>query len=89
MWETLRTSKPKARKNYDCMACEWIREGEIRSGYTFSEYRAIIRARNNNWEIQKGDVYSQATCRQDGEFYTWRAIPEIEAICFKYDIMQE
>ena len=85
MVETLSSKTRIARKDHKCMASEWIREGDYRSGFTFSEYRAIAKAKANNWKIKKGDSYSWAQCKYDGILYEWKAIPEIEAICHKYN----
>lgn len=79
--------KPKARKQHDCMASEFITNyGDLRGlTFTFPECRAIIKARENNWKIQKGEIYIRQACVMDGEIYTFKAIPEIHKICIKYD----
>lgn len=90
---TISTSKPVARKNYGCDACVWITEGIL--GYdciddynmTFAELRSIVRAKQNGWRIMKGQKHLQATIEScDGDLLSWRAIPEIDEICKKYEI---
>ncbi len=85
-------SIPVARKNYGCAACVWITEGlpDVLDGFTFSELRSIVKARNNGWRVLKGEKHLQATvigCNE--EIFSWRAIPEIHNICLKYDIYQD
>ena len=71
-----------ARKSYRCDACEFIfdLEGDY-SDLTYSEKKALVRARRNKYRIMKGDKYIYETGIYDGEFYTSRAIPEIHKIC--------
>lgn len=88
MIETLKQTMLKARKNHDCMACEWINNAGVPlRGYTFtfSEWRALINARENNWQIQKGDLYLNQRNIDCGDIFTFKAIPAIHDICIKYD----
>lgn len=87
MTEIIKQTKPKARKNHYCMASEWLNQcGNLRGlTFTFSEWRAIIKARDNNWEIQKGDIYINQRNVDCGDIFTFKAIPEIHEICIKYD----
>jgi len=87
MIEVLSESTPKARKDYDCMACEFILNNGIDGmGFTRPELRIISKARKSGYKILKGDVYMCQNNKFDGELYTFKAIPEIAAICFKYDL---
>lgn len=87
MIEVLSESTPKARKDHDCMACEFIlNNGVDGMGFTRTELRVISKARKNGWKILKGDVYMRQNNKFDGELYTFKAIPEIAEICFKYDL---
>lgn len=87
MTQLISQKEPKARKNYNCMASEFIRNcGNLRGlTFTFSEWRAIISARNNNWEVKKGEIYIRQYCEYEGRTYSFIAIPEIHKICIKYD----
>lgn len=80
-----------ARKEHYCMASDFINEGGNLRGYTFtfSEWRAIIKARDNNWKIIPGQKYLKQFVSYEGSAYTFKAIPEIHAICLKYDYYQE
>ena len=86
--EILSETKPKARKDYNCMACEWFNN----SGYiaeeelTKEELAAYKKAEDSNFEIKKGEEYIRQNNKYDGEIYTFRAIPEMHEICIKYDL---
>jgi hypothetical protein len=95
MTRLVHQSTPKARKNYWCDACGMIETyGSLRQiitehDFTLSERRALVRAWDNNRQIQKGDVYIRQFCVDGGDAYTFKSIPEIHAICIKYDIYYE
>lgn len=77
-----------ARKDHECMACLFLRDG-IRDGdFTFSEYRSIVRARQDGWKIKKGQSYIEQFNRGDG-VYVFKARPDIHKICLKYDLYPE
>lgn len=86
----------KVRKDHYCNACEWlingeglnmIRRGEIKT--TISERRAIVKAKNNNWKVKKGERALYFVGTYDGEFYYCHSIPEIHDICVKYDLYED
>jgi len=83
----LSQKEPVARKEYNCMASNFIREsGNLRGlTFTFSEWRAIITARENNWNIIPGEKYIRQAIAYDGSVYTFIAIPAIHEICLKYE----
>jgi len=39
--------------------------------------------------IEIGDPYIRQFNKMDGDVFVWRAIPEIHAICCKYDLCSE
>ena len=86
---------PKARKNHWCDACMFVDAyGSLRQiidehDFTFTERRALVRAWENNRQIQKGDVYIRQFCVDGDDAYTFKAIPEIHEICIKYDFYYE
>jgi hypothetical protein len=55
---------------------------------TFAELRDIVKARQNNWRIKPGERYNKSILVMDGYLSTWRAIPAIEEICFKYNLIE-
>lgn len=83
-------TKPKANKSHTCNACEFLREGGDHlgnnTGITFAEFRAIAKAKKNNWQIMLGDVYLRQR-NTDGETqWIFKAIPAIDGICWKLDL---
>lgn len=87
-----KTTYHTAKKDYDCMACEWI-DHDLRdiiqsNNFTFTELRAIATAKENNWKILKGQRYGRQAMVSDGEFYLFKFIPEIHEICVKYDLYE-
>ena len=87
MSELISERKPIARKDHDCMACEFIfSEGVNGFGYSFQELRIIAKAKKNMCKIKKGDKYINQTMRYEGELYTFKAIPEMHLICLNHDL---
>lgn len=89
----LRESKPIARKTYTCNASEWLYNGGLDDFVfhyepTCAELRAIVKARRNGWCIVPGQQYIKQVGKYEGDFYVWRAIPAIHAICLKYDLYE-
>ena len=81
----------KARKQYDCMACEWLDSMpryELGEFLSYREARAFVRAREKKFKILKGEKYIHQTRKFEGQLYSFRAIPEIHEICLKYEIYQ-
>lgn len=81
----------RAEKNYSCDACSYFILDTAPSHFkdlTFSERKAIVRAKRNNWEIKKGQplVKTHMVSDDGGSDMIWRTIPEIEMICTKYDL---
>lgn len=89
----IRKSTHVARKTYTCDASEWLHNGDLRGFIydckpTYAELRAIAKAKRNCWRIVLGQEYIKEVGRYQGDFYTWRAIPEIDAICRKYNLYE-
>jgi hypothetical protein len=90
MITVLSESEPTARKDYDCDACAWVlNNGIYGMGFTMKEKRALVKARRNRWKIIKGQKYIKQGNVQNGEIYTFKAIPEIHEICLKHDLYCE
>ena len=90
MIKVLSGHKPTAIREHECMACEWILNGDGINGMGFTrpELRALSRARKNKWRIVKGQEYIKQGNTYEGEVYTFKAIPEIHAICLKYNLYE-
>jgi hypothetical protein len=82
-------SRPTARKEHDCGACEWLLAYGVNGmGYSFSELREVVKAKRNNWKIMKGQKYVRQTNTFEGQLYTFKVIPEIHNICLKYNLYE-
>lgn len=88
--EVLSESMPVARKDYDCMACDWLNQ----SGYaneqdlTPEEWAAYQKAENNGFKVKKGEKYIRQNNKFEGVVYSFIGIPDIDAICHKYDLYE-
>ena len=88
MIEVISEKFPRARKEHDCMACEWINESWGHCTFSMKELRVIAKARKDGFKIKKGDKYINQRNIFDGRFYTFRAIPEVHEICIKNNIYE-
>lgn len=90
MWDFCTITHPKARKDYPCDAWGWLSNCDCQefSTLTFSERKSIVKAKRNSFKIKRGEIMYKCSGRFDGEFTIFRAIPELDAICKKYDIYQ-
>ena len=86
--ECILDMRPKARKEHNCDACDLILNdlASLVDELTFSEKREIVKARRNNWKIQKGEIYVRQSNKMDGEFYTFKAILPIHEICLDHEV---
>lgn len=85
----LSTTHPVAKKHHQCDACTWLLNGGYPDGMTISEWRSIVKAKRNKWKIVPGQKYIRQSQMQDGEFVCFKAIPEIDEICRKYDVYED
>lgn len=76
----------KARKDYNCDATIYLREYGDYDMFTLEEMEII---NNTNGKIKKGETYRKVVGKFEGELYTFRAIPEIDDICLKYELYPE
>ena len=90
MVETISWRERIARKDHEDSAGVWIKNclSDIRScgELKFGELRAIVRLRDNGWEIKKGERYIDSVIKQDGVLYQFKYKPEINAICQRLDM---
>tara|TARA_R110000764_G_scaffold146819_1_gene234604 strand:- start:3658 stop:3930 length:273 start_codon:yes stop_codon:yes gene_type:complete len=87
MITVLSESEPVVRKEHNCDASDWILSAGIDGvGFSISEKRALVKARRNKWKISKGQKYIRQGNIQDGELYTFKAIPELHSICLKCNL---
>ena len=86
MTELLSESRPIARKEHDCMSCEFIiNSGWSGDDWTPEEQKEVKAALADKWKIKKGERYVRQSVKQDGEIHTFRAKEAMHKICIKYD----
>ena len=89
MFELISETTRKARKQYNCMAWDWlcnvIRDGIL----TEFELGRIAAHRAHGFKIDVNDEYYCATMKGDNGIYTFRAIPDLHKICIKHDLYIE
>jgi hypothetical protein len=85
----LSQSTPIAKKDHPCDACHWLNEGGFPDGVTISEIKAYIRAKRDGFKIKKGQKYIKHVQIWCGDFSVFKARPEIDAICHKYELYEE
>lgn len=89
-WECAVTKTQTARMDYYCEAMEWINNcGLSEEDYSADDWEKIETARSEGSKILKGQKYLNTRGKWDGEWVTFRARPEIDAICQEYDIYQD
>jgi hypothetical protein len=86
-WDFSVTTRPIARKPYRCDAAHVIRDTDC--DFTAEERATIESARAGGWMINKGDQYVNCSGKWDGEFETFRARIDLDAICQDYDLYPE
>ena len=78
-----------AKKVYDCKAYEFIQNAEFWPGeLTFSELRAIAKAKQVKGKILPGETYLQKRVNVWDEPIVFRAKPELHDICLRFELYQ-
>jgi DNA-binding transcriptional MerR regulator len=82
--ETIRITKRIARKEHYCNACLWLFADRCfrNGGFSFSEYREIVKAYRDGGKILPGEQYEEAVVKYEGEVSTIRQKPAINTIAF-------
>jgi hypothetical protein len=93
VWVLARTT-PVAGKAYACDASRFMRGylGEECWGddwFTAEEQAQLAAAEKQNWMILPGQQYVRVVYVDNGIFYTFRAIPAVDAICNKHELYPE
>lgn len=87
-WEFCENTQPTANKEYRCDACEWL----LYVGADFldeDELALYEKAKSEKFKILKGTKYDKCEGKYDGEFSVFRARPEINEICLRYEVYQD
>lgn len=90
--ELISESQPRAMKIHGCRACEAILEAGLKQfvrQIPFSEKRIVAKARQDNWDIQIGEIYLDQVCKYDGDIYHFRSKIDMDILVRKYDYYPE
>jgi hypothetical protein len=88
-WDFFIVTTQVARKDYKCDAAEWLGNMMCDDDFTLDELPIIKKAESEKWKILKGTVYSKTSGKWDGDFSVFRARPELDELCLKYDLYQD
>lgn len=86
MWEIYTISYPVARKRYPCDACRILFDSFDIKDLTEEEQNVMLAAKSEGYAILPGTKYGKCAGKYDGEFDTFRARLDADAICRKYDL---
>jgi hypothetical protein len=78
-----------ARKDYHCQASDWI--NNMMGGEDFTPEELVIykKAKAEKFKILKGTKYLKVDGFWEGEPSVFRARPDMDAICQKYELYRE
>ena len=88
-WDVATNTEPVARKEYRCQASEWVNNMMARDELTEDELEVYEKAEAEGWKILKGTKYLKTDGFWDGEPSTFRARPDMDAICQKYHLYHD
>lgn len=86
MWPLFKVSRPIARKSYDCDACKHYLSRLHPDYFEPDDYFYFSQVQGRGGKILKGERYIKITWKEDGVFKVFRAIPETDSLCQKYDL---
>ncbi|WP_235582939.1 hypothetical protein, partial [Pseudomonas aeruginosa] len=88
--QLLRDELRTARKHYQCDAYYWFdRAGFGRQDVDADDWLIVEAVRSDRGKILPGTKYIYQVSVDGGEFWIFRARPEMDAICRKYDLYPE
>ena len=90
-WDMQTVTNPIAKKDYHCQASDWIDNtlGWNEAEYDEEDRPIILKAKAENFKILKSTRYVKVTGKWEGEFDTFRAREDLDAICRKYELYPE
>lgn len=86
MSELISISRPVARRPHKCGAYKWIIEAYEDGTFTYQELRQIVKVRRQKGMILPGQQYIRQVQVWEGNLSVFKALPEMDDICTKYDI---
>ncbi len=90
VWDVCTTTRPVARKEYECDACELIEGFGLSEGdFEPEDWAVIEKAEAEGNKILPGTRYVKTKGIWEGSAATFRAREDVDAICVKYDFYDE
>jgi len=87
-WDFCEITTQKANKDYRCDACTLLFESLNENDFEPAELELVNKAKNEKCKILKGAEYIKCSGKWEGGFSVYRARPEIDDLCRKYDIYE-
>lgn len=86
----LRATWQIASKDYACDACAaWHRSGYGQQDVGADDWLIIEGAQADKWKIRKGEQYRKIVYKDGGEFVTYRARIDMDALAMRLDLFEE
>jgi hypothetical protein len=79
-----------ASKLYPCDACAaWHRSGYGQQDVSEDDWLIIEGAKADKWKILKGEQYRKIVYKDGGEFVTYRARIDMDALCLRLKLFDD
>jgi len=79
-----------ASKDCACDACAaWHRSGYGQSDVSADDWLIIEGAQADKWKIRKGEQYRKIVYKDGGEFVTYRARIDMDALCLRLKLFDD
>ena len=86
----LKDTTPCATKLYACDACAaWCRSGYGQRDVSTDDWLIIEGAKADKWKIRKGEQYRKIVYKDGGEFVTYRARIDMDALAMRLELFEE
>lgn len=88
--DALKDTKQYATKFYKCDACEvWNLSGYGKDDVIADDWLIIEGAQADRWKIRKGAQYRKVVYKDGGEFVTYRARIDMDALCHRLELFED
>lgn len=79
-----------ASKDYACDACAaWQRSGYGQQDVSTDDWLIIEGAQADKWKIRRGEKYRKLVYKDGGEFVTYRARIDMDALAMRLELFEE
>ena len=79
-----------ASKRYPCDACAaWHRSGYGKEDVSADDWLIIEGAQADKWNIRRGEQYRRLVYKDGGEFVTYRARIDMDALAMRLELFED